>query len=370
VSNRSKLANGPSAAVAVSAGGRYVLFNSTADNLVRGDTNGVEDVFIRDLRRGTTRRVSIATKGHQGNGASAATSMSADGRFVVFSSLASNLVARDHNHRLDVFVRDRLRRRTVRVSVTSGGHELTGTLNGKRHRLASSQGQISSDGRHVLFAAVAPRVQYIVNAYVRDLPSGVAHRVTPKAGFVHPFSISARGRFLLLAVNDSGEPYRGCLEAYIRDRARHRTHPINTNNLLDYCMSAPVMSANGRYVIVSTCADHGPSAFRFSRRTHRFAVVAKRACTVATGVSAGGRYIVYLAGGLNHTGPLSLYWHDMKTKQVREVDLSSAGLAVGVDQKHKAPISPDGHFVAFATRRSAVSRDTNGLRDVYLRGPL
>src|SRR5215212_4138990 len=91
----------------ISADGRYVAFNLPASNLVAGDTNGVNDVFVRDLQMGTTQRESVDGSGVEANGASGSPFISTDGRYVVFSSGASNLVASDTNNATDIFVRER-----------------------------------------------------------------------------------------------------------------------------------------------------------------------------------------------------------------------------------------------------------------------
>jgi Tol biopolymer transport system component len=90
----------------ISADGRFVAFSSFADNLVAGDTNGTYDVFVKDLQTGTITRVSTDSAGTQGNSASLNPPISADGRFVAFDSEASNLVADDTNGHRDVFVKD------------------------------------------------------------------------------------------------------------------------------------------------------------------------------------------------------------------------------------------------------------------------
>jgi Tol biopolymer transport system component len=110
-------ANGRSLESAISADGRVVAFRSGATNLVAGDTNGHWDVFVRDLVTQVTRRVSVGPAGHQANSESFKPEISASGRFVVFSSDASNLVPGDTNDRSDVFVRDRKAHVTRRVSV-------------------------------------------------------------------------------------------------------------------------------------------------------------------------------------------------------------------------------------------------------------
>ncbi|UCB46685.1 MAG: PD40 domain-containing protein, partial [Spirochaetota bacterium] len=87
----------------ISGDGRYVAFESAATNLVPGDTNGAEDVFIHDTQTGTTTRVSVDSEGTEGDGDSCELSISADGRYVAFESRATNLVAFDYNETWDVF---------------------------------------------------------------------------------------------------------------------------------------------------------------------------------------------------------------------------------------------------------------------------
>src|SRR5439155_15823656 len=111
---------------AISADGRYVAFASTASNLVPDDTNGdathsENDVFVHDLRSGRTQRVSVSSDGAQANGNSGPTSLSADGRYVAFGSNAPNLVAGDTNNAQDVFVHDNLSSETQRLSRSSPG---------------------------------------------------------------------------------------------------------------------------------------------------------------------------------------------------------------------------------------------------------
>src|SRR5262245_8151452 len=103
----------------VSADGRFVAFVSVGTNLVPGDTNGSLDVFVRDRQTGTTERVSVSSGGAQANGISYQPSISADGRYVAFVSDAAGLVTGDTNGTWDVFVRDRQLGTTERVSVDS-----------------------------------------------------------------------------------------------------------------------------------------------------------------------------------------------------------------------------------------------------------
>jgi Tol biopolymer transport system component len=138
--------NGNSFSPSVSADGRYVAFGSIATNLVTGDTNGVQDVFVRDHLGGSTRRVSVSTAGVQGNGISYDPQISADGRYVVFASAASTLVAGDTNGFADVFIRDLLTSQTTRISVNGSGQQGNGS---------SGLPAITDDGNLVVFSSNA-----------------------------------------------------------------------------------------------------------------------------------------------------------------------------------------------------------------------
>src|SRR6266566_3635770 len=118
--------NDSSFSPSLSADGQLVAFASDASNLVAGDTNGAEDIFVHNLTTGQTARVSVDSAGTQGNGASFFPVISADGQLVAFESLATNLVPGDTNGGRDIFVRDLTTGQTVRVSVDSAGIEGNG----------------------------------------------------------------------------------------------------------------------------------------------------------------------------------------------------------------------------------------------------
>ena len=127
VSSNGVEANAGSGPLSISADGRFVAFGSSGDNLVPEDTNGASDLFVRDRQSGETVRVSVSSEGLEGNDEiiffllDSRNIMSADGRYVAFMSLADNLVPQDTNTSPDVFVHDRETGETVRVSVDSGG---------------------------------------------------------------------------------------------------------------------------------------------------------------------------------------------------------------------------------------------------------
>src|SRR5262249_4431681 len=132
----------------LSKDGRLVAFDSSASNLVAGDTNNATDVFVRDRKAQTTTRVSVATDGSQtGAATSASASISASGRIVSFSSDATNLAAGDVNGKRDVFVRDRKKSTTTRVSVASDGTEAAGG--------DSDLSSVSGNGKLVGFRSTA-----------------------------------------------------------------------------------------------------------------------------------------------------------------------------------------------------------------------
>ena len=111
-------ANGASDQPSISSDGRYVAFRSAASNLVASDTNGHTDIFVRDLVAGTTSRVSISTSGTQGDLDSAQPFASATGRYIVFQSFADNLIGGDSLGKPDIFLRDQTLGTTERVSIS------------------------------------------------------------------------------------------------------------------------------------------------------------------------------------------------------------------------------------------------------------
>lgn len=158
-------ANGPSGEATMSENGRFVAFVSEATNLVAGDTNGLADVFVHDLKSGATRRVSVASDGSEANGISTNATFSTDGRYVTFFSSASNLVADDVNGVFDVFVRDLKTGTTTRASVGASGNEGNG---------ASTLARISGNGHVVAFQSAATNlvtadVNGVDDIFVRDL---------------------------------------------------------------------------------------------------------------------------------------------------------------------------------------------------------
>jgi Tol biopolymer transport system component len=165
----------------ISADGRYVAFMSRADNLVAGDTNKAMDVFVRDLETGLTERVSVSGDGTQGNKGSRFPSISGDGRYVAFVSDADNLVAGDLNRRSDVFVHDRSTGATTRVNISAVGTE---ARFGHSHVAAISDNgrfvAFSSDATNL----VADDKNQTSDIFVRDLEAQTTERISLSNGGV------------------------------------------------------------------------------------------------------------------------------------------------------------------------------------------
>ena len=172
VSSSGVQANSGSYGAVVSGDGRFVVFSSFADNLVPGDTNHATDVFIHDRSTGSTRRVSVSSGEAQADDSSYEYDVSSDGRFVLFGSYATNLVSGDTNEQADVFVRDRQLGTTQRVSLTSGGAQSNGWSGGAT---------MSADGSVVAFWSEATNLvpgdtNGLADVFVRDLRTGTITR--------------------------------------------------------------------------------------------------------------------------------------------------------------------------------------------------
>ena len=230
--NQDLSCNGGSYAPSISAEGRYVAFESTATNIVPGDTNSAQDVFVRDLAAGTTKRVSVGPGGIQGNDGSSGASISADGRYLAFVSFAENIVPGDSNGNLDVFVRDLVAGTTERVSVSSAGEQAQ-PVDGSD--VGSRGARISADGRYVTFASKAPTlVSGDTNAaedvFVRDLVASTTTRVSVSSSETQSEdgsspAISADGRFVAFSslASDLVPGDTAFRDIFLRDRVEGTT---------------------------------------------------------------------------------------------------------------------------------------------------
>ena len=185
------------------ADGRYVVFGSYASNLVPEDTNGKADIFLKDLTTGTIERISVDVDGNQGNLDSLSAFITADGRYVVFSSEANNLVLGDTNNTSDVFLRDLLAGTIQRISTDANG------VQGNR-RSSSHPNSITTDGRYVVFSSEANNLvlgdtNNKRDIFLKDVTTGSIQRISVSPDGTQANnpsfapSISADGRYIVFA---------------------------------------------------------------------------------------------------------------------------------------------------------------------------
>jgi Tol biopolymer transport system component len=321
--------------LAISADGRFVAFASQATNLVAGDTNGDADVFVYDRQTATTVRVSLTNTAAQANDPSVSPVISGDGRFVAFTSAASNLVAGDNNFADDVFVRDTVGGTTTRVNVSTAGTQTA-------EHFSSGNAAISADGRFVAFQSLAANLisgdnNGVEDVFVHDRQTLVTERVSlTNAGNQITRSstdpaISADGRFVAFVSNPvtfAGDPF--VRSVFVRDRMMSTTTraSVSSNGLSGNQDKAhPAISADGRFVAFAT--------------TDSFMV----------------------PGDDNGFG--DIFIRDLENTETSRISLDSAGGQVNGHSTVPA-ISSDGRFIAFKSlATNLVPGDTNGVQDVF-----
>jgi WD40 repeat protein len=327
----------------ISADGRYVVFTSLANNLVEGDTNGVQDCFVHDRITGETTRISVASDGTQGNSDCESyglwfafnPSISADGRYVAFHSVATNLVEGDTNEVQDCFVHDRITGETTRISVASDGTQGNGS---------SIFPAISGDGRYVVFQSdSANLVEGVTNGgvFVHDRVTGdttlvsVSSEGTQGNSFSGWPSISADGRyvaFISLSDNLVEGDTNGEFDAFVHDRMTGETTRIS----------------------VASDGTQGNSL------------------DVIPAISADGRYVAFRSDSANlvQVNPFDVsFWfvHDRMTGETTFLGDSIDGLQ-GIYGFIFNSVSADGRYWAFTSDASnLVEADTNGVIDVFVR---
>ena len=388
---------GVSSTASVSASGRYIAFESAADNLVAGDTNDNSDVFLRDRKAGTTRRMSRGPQGVQGNGPSRGAVVAAGGRFVGFSSLATNLVANDTKGHWDAFVRDRGTSATERVSVSSAGVEGNND---------SFLWVISSGGRFALLVSDASNlVPSDTNAapdvFLRDRRLSLTRRISVGAGGVQAdggsfgADMSANGRFVTFeshATNLVGSDTNGHHDIFLRDQRTGTTTLVSIGRggqPADDDSLYPAISADGRYVSFSSLASNLVSGDtngqadiflydRLSRRTERVSLTSDgrqgEGGAYMSSISADGRFITFetgdsklLQGDTNDA--FDVFLRDRVRGTTRLLSVALGG-GVGNGSSEAPVISADGSTVAYESEASnLVPDDTNKARDIFARVP-
>lgn len=250
-------------APSVSENGRYVAFCSAASNLVPGDTNGQVDVFRRDLLTGETILVSRETRGYLGNGASTWPSISADGNRIAFVSAATNLVVPDTNGMRDIFIHDVDRGETFRVSLSNSG----GQAEGGPGAYGASSPAISANGQTVAYRTDATNavglldVNQCPDVILYDAAGGQSTVSLTTAGnqvadtrTVSVQSVSDDGRYVVF---DSTSPNlvagdtNGVVDVFLRDIQTNTTTRVSLDqngSQLAAGGHSPSISADGRYV--------------------------------------------------------------------------------------------------------------------------
>jgi Tol biopolymer transport system component len=390
-------ANDWSVGSSISADGRFVAFESSASNLVPGDTNNTNDIFVRDLLTNTTTRVSVDSAGNQGNKVSSQPSISADGRFVAFYSDASNLVPGDTNNLPDIFVRDLLTNTTTRVSVDSAGNQ---------GNLVSSDPSISANGRFVAFLSNASNIvpgdtNSSYDVFVRDTLSNTTTRVSvdsagnqANSDSYYP-SISADGRFVAFGSNSSnlvpGDP-NNRYEIFVRDLSTNTTTRVSVDsagNLGNGYSYTPSISADGRFVafysdasnLVPADTNNSPDVLVRDLSTNTTTRVSVDSAgnqansdSYIPSISADGRFVAFysdasnLAPGDTNNSP-DIFMRDLLTNTTTRLSVDSAGNQGNADTRGFASpsISADGRFVAFPSSASnLVPGDTNNRSDIFV----
>ena len=395
-------ANGTSWYSSVSSDGRYVAFESIATNLVTGDTNGAEDIFVRDRLLGTTERVSVSSTGAQSNGSdffAPFLTISANGRFVGFSTNATNLVPVDTNGHVDIFLRDRQLGTTELLSISSGG--VQGNADAR-------ECAISGDGRYVAFRSYASNLvsgdaNGFSDIFLRDRLAGTTVLVSVSSAGVQGNStsqnpvISADGRYVaflgygdnLVAGDTNGFP-----DTFLRDMVLGTTTRISMGlggTQSDGHMSPSSMSADGRYIamegtagnLVGNDTNGTWDAFVFDRQTGSTERV-----SVATGggqaidgsypiqypspsISADGRFVAFFSQSgdlVNNDGNLAMdvFVRDRDFGTTVRVSVDSE-TAEGNDNSLFPSISADGRYVTYCSvSNNLVGGDTNHDIDIFL----
>ncbi|HHD56882.1 MAG TPA: hypothetical protein ENK89_04300, partial [Desulfobulbaceae bacterium] len=413
VNSEGGIGNSNSYDPAISRDGRYVVFASSSSNLVLNDTNGHQDIFLRDRTAGTTIRVSVSSSTQEANGDSSNPAVSDNGRYVVFSSDADNLIAGDTNGRMDVFVRDTLDGITTRVSVKTGGGE------GNEHSGAYGAA-LSADGRYIAFDSKAENlVNGDTNGYrdifLHDRSTATTTRINlrfisneqAESGDSIDPAISADGRYVafqsyaddLVPCDDNHQA-----DILIRDRitgitsrASVGTYACGSNGT----SSHPSISDDGRYVVFDSDADNllawtGKEDTNGKRdvfihdtqsvTTERVSISSSgaegndRSGGYGAGLSSDGRYVTFNSFATNLVPDDYNKTYDIfvRDRTAGKTTLESRGhyWEQGTMASERASMSSDGRYVAFSSDSdNLVAGDSNGRRDIFVRdylwpGPL
>ncbi|HXF10418.1 MAG TPA: hypothetical protein VN625_06500 [Desulfuromonadaceae bacterium] len=394
--------NGDSFPAAISTNGQFALFQSTASNLVPGDTNGASDIFLRDLVNHTTTLVSLGTNNVLGNGNSRDAVMTPDAHYVAFVSSATNFFKPDKNNIPDIFVRDLWAHTTALVSAGAKSNTPMTSLmlNG------SESPQITPDGRYVAFCGSAtnlvPGVQTVGEIYVRDLASGTTIWASTNARTVFQSiagttnciccnaAISADGQFVafeacptnLAGFNGAGVVMRFNVQTGVTDIVHTNANvpfvfAYESINNLDMTPDGRFIAfvANGTGSLGNTIVElwDGLAGTNGIVSVLTNGAAATGICDTPV-INPTGQYVAFvssatnLPGGLATNNSFHVYLRNMSNKVVRLIDADTNGVGAGIDSLAIPALSDDGSLVAFErTDGNMVAADNNRDRDVFVR---
>ena len=323
----------------ISGDGRFVVFESDATNLVARDTNNATDVFLHDRVAGRTTRISVSSANAQPGSFSGTVAVSADGRIVAFGSNAANLATGDTNQQPDVFVRDTRMFLVQRISLSDGGAELP--------RPTTGRPSMSANGRLVAFTTDAATVvpgdtNGRSDVFVRDRIAATTVRVSVATGGVEGGGGSSNP-----AVSGNGQvvAFESMASGLV---------PNDTNQRPDVFVHDRLSTVTTRVSVASNGAQ--------ARGSSRFPAI-----------SADGRIVAFASEAQTLVaGDTNQHWdvfvHDRTTLSTIRVSVASGGPQASGDPVASPPsVSGDGSLVAFAsTAPDLVTGDTNNRSDIFI----
>jgi Tol biopolymer transport system component len=291
--------------------GRYVAWASSATNLGKGDRNNAVDIFLRDRSAGTTERVTVGMRKAEPNGESSHPAISPDGRFVAFQSFADNLVPSDTNFTSDVFRIDRQTGAVIRVSLTSAGQQAD---NASGAPSITANGQLVAFQSSSVLLPGEPE-DSADDVYVRDVPAatteGISTFGSQVLGHSGAATITPDGRFVAFNSSDDGlvpGDTNNSYDIFVHDRTTHAVERVSLNNVgeqgNDWSLS-PSISGDGRFVAFQSFADNlvtGDGNFDFDvfLRDHTAGTTVRS--SVRTGGTEGGLSLASFNPSLSANG--------------------------------------------------------------------
>ncbi|TAN67451.1 MAG: hypothetical protein EPN17_11050 [Methylobacter sp.] len=381
-------------AAVLSGNGEFLTFTSDASGLVANDTNNAADVFVHSLHSGVTRRVSVGVDGSEANGDSNLSSLSSNGRYVVFESGASNLVPGDSNGFTDTFVHDRETGLTERVSVASNGAEANA---------ASSLAAISPDGRFIAFSSTATNLVdndgngAAADIFVHDREIHETTRITSSSGAESDgqdeYPAISRGGRIVTFTSDASNlvtgDSNGVPDIFVQDRKTGLTTRVSVASDGAEANGPSMISTishDGRYVAFTSAASNlvpndtnkAWDAFvhdRTTRQTVRVSVAANggqgNGGSELPVLSADGQIVAFVSQADNlvagdNNGKSDIFAHNRATGRTIRLSVGIDGQEANGDSDYPS-ISDNGWRVAFESQATnLVANDTNNTIDVFL----